>query len=236
MKNTRNWVANHVTGVVTPLNEKIDKLSARIEELLLARQYNNNGEGTSRFSRMSKLEFPKFYGDDVQGWMFKVKQFFSRDNIPEGDRVRMVSIHMHDTTLTWHLQFIESHGETGMEEEELLEEDESDMIEYELSETPHISLNTLSGVKGHVIKQILHILMDSGMFKMEWTKGGLKVSLLCCVRSSLLLYTLMHLHEGQDSNLNEELNQLLEESANVFTMPKELPSCRSFDHKIPLKT
>ncbi|GKC86895.1 hypothetical protein Tco_1147544 [Tanacetum coccineum] len=57
----------------------------------------------------------------------------------------------------------------GIEGEECLEEDESDMIEYELSETPYISLNALSGVsthntirvKGHVIKQILHILMDS---------------------------------------------------------------------------
>ncbi|GKE84714.1 hypothetical protein Tco_1558456 [Tanacetum coccineum] len=79
---------------VTALNEKIDNLSARIEELLLARQYNNNGEGTSRFSRMSKLEFPKFYRDDVQGWMFRVKQFFSIDNVPKGDKIRMVSIHI----------------------------------------------------------------------------------------------------------------------------------------------
>ncbi|GJT05969.1 gypsy/ty3 retroelement polyprotein [Tanacetum coccineum] len=107
-KSTRNYV----TSIVTPLNDKIESMSARIEELLLARQYNNNGEGTSRVSRISKLEFLKFYGDDVQGWMFQVKQFFSIDNVSEGDKVRMVSIHMYDTTLTWHLQFIKSHGET----------------------------------------------------------------------------------------------------------------------------
>ncbi|GKC59522.1 putative mitochondrial protein, partial [Tanacetum coccineum] len=38
-----------------------------------------NGEGSSRFSRLSKLEFPKFYGEDVKGWMYKVEQFFTVD-------------------------------------------------------------------------------------------------------------------------------------------------------------
>ncbi|GJV81613.1 putative mitochondrial protein [Tanacetum coccineum] len=37
------------------------------------------------------------------------------------------------------------------------------------------------------------------------------------------------------NNLNEELNQLLEEYADIFTIPTELPPYRSFDHKIPLK-
>nr|GFA68520.1 retrovirus-related Pol polyprotein from transposon 297 family [Tanacetum cinerariifolium] len=41
---------------------------------------------------------------------------------------------------------------------------------------------------------------------------------------------------GYDNNLNEELNQLLEEYAGVFTMPTELSQYRSFDHKIPFKT
>ncbi|GJX40716.1 putative mitochondrial protein [Tanacetum coccineum] len=499
-------------------------MSARIEELLLARQYNHNGEGTSRLSRMSKLEFPKFYRDDVQGWMFRVKQFFSIDNVPEGDKIRTVSIDMYDTTLTWHLQFIKSHGETinwgvyeeavlkrfgsvnedpmaelknlrygssmkdyqsnferllnlvditksqslsmfivglpaaielnvrmfrprtlsdafslaslqeatlavinkkntpllatprpasnwnanrntsyppksttttmvvpvpntqtvnkysssettgqkkllsqkefaekraknlcfycdkkyvpghkcegqmfaleikRMDGEECLEEDDSDMIEYELSETPHISLNALSGVpthntmrvKGYVMRQLLNILMDSGIImgdgnklisqhmvkdfqwkiqgvmfttdvmllplggcelvlgvqwlstlgtiqwnfkdlvmqfhyegqkvilrgthqaELVWITGkkmsklvsqieNVQVSSLFCVEQSATLH-LMQCSEGQDINLTKELNQLLEEYADVFTMPKELPPYRSFDHKIPLKT
>ncbi|GKC21779.1 retrovirus-related pol polyprotein from transposon 17.6 [Tanacetum coccineum] len=62
--------------------------------------------------------------------------------------------------------------EECLEEEE---EEESDMISYELIDptpqtSPHISLNALSGIptyntmrlKGHVLKKILHILMDSG--------------------------------------------------------------------------
>ena len=64
---------------------------------------------------------------------------------------------------------------SGMEEEEghecLEEENSPDENEYLLpEEVPHISLNALSGipthntmrVKGHILRQLLHILMDSG--------------------------------------------------------------------------
>nr|GEX28714.1 putative reverse transcriptase domain-containing protein [Tanacetum cinerariifolium] len=52
------------------------------------------GEGTSRFSRLGKLEFPKFQRDDVKGWLFRVKQFFANDNVHEEDKIKMVSIHL----------------------------------------------------------------------------------------------------------------------------------------------
>nr|GEY27492.1 reverse transcriptase [Tanacetum cinerariifolium] len=104
---------------------------------------SRSGEGSSGFSRISKLEFHKFSGDDVKRWMFRIKQLFSLDGI-------------------------------GVEEYLEEEEEESDMIAYELSDQtpqslPYISLNALSRIpihntirlKGHVFKQILHILMDS---------------------------------------------------------------------------
>ncbi|GKB86719.1 putative mitochondrial protein [Tanacetum coccineum] len=65
--NTRNWVENHVTSLITPLQEQLQNMSAQINQILIGQQYNSRGEGTSRFSRMSKLEFPKFYGDDTHG-------------------------------------------------------------------------------------------------------------------------------------------------------------------------
>ncbi|GJT05970.1 retrovirus-related pol polyprotein from transposon 17.6 [Tanacetum coccineum] len=73
------------------------------------------------------------------------------------------------------------------------------------------------------------------MSKLVSQTENVQVSSLCCVEQSATLH-LMQCSEGQDINLTEELNQLLEEYADVFTMPKELPSYISFDHKIPLKT
>ncbi|GJQ93386.1 putative polyprotein [Tanacetum coccineum] len=63
------------------------------------------------FSRMSKLEFCKFYGDDVKGWMLRIKQFFTLDGVHDEDRIKMVFIHLFDQALTWHLQFIKTHGQ-----------------------------------------------------------------------------------------------------------------------------
>jgi hypothetical protein len=82
----------------------------------------NNGEGTSQnggqrhgnqqlFHRVTKVEFPKFGGDDVRGWLFKCEQFFKIDNIPEQGKVNLVSIHLFDLALMWHRQFVKFMGE-----------------------------------------------------------------------------------------------------------------------------
>ncbi|GJY03062.1 hypothetical protein Tco_0361214 [Tanacetum coccineum] len=44
--------------------------------------------------------------------MFRVSQFFSLDGVHEDDKVKMVFIHLHDKALTWHLQFVKTHGGT----------------------------------------------------------------------------------------------------------------------------
>ncbi|GJT56777.1 reverse transcriptase [Tanacetum coccineum] len=58
---TRNWVTNHVNSIVMPLNEKIDNLTNSVNQLLLQQQYVNRGEGSNKFSRLGKMEFPKFH-------------------------------------------------------------------------------------------------------------------------------------------------------------------------------
>ncbi|GKB19996.1 hypothetical protein Tco_0853919 [Tanacetum coccineum] len=112
-------VTGHVTQVTSEFNQKLETVNTILDGILsqmhflvndLARL--NGGEGTSRFSRLGKLEFPKFHGDDVQGWMFRVKQFFAIDNVDEEDKVKIVSIHFYDRALAWHLQFIKAHDET----------------------------------------------------------------------------------------------------------------------------
>ncbi|GJS31027.1 transposon ty3-I gag-pol polyprotein [Tanacetum coccineum] len=66
----QNWVT-------TQFSDKFDTLTNMINEMMLTQQFLvndvnrlKNGEGSSRFCRMSKLEFPKFYGKYVKGWMY----------------------------------------------------------------------------------------------------------------------------------------------------------------------
>ncbi|GJV41659.1 kinase-like domain, phloem protein 2-like protein [Tanacetum coccineum] len=66
---------------ISQLNQSIQDLAPAQEGFLVQQNYHTtdinslkNGEGTSRpmhYTRMTKLEFPKFSGDDVKGWIFR---------------------------------------------------------------------------------------------------------------------------------------------------------------------
>nr|GEV09195.1 reverse transcriptase [Tanacetum cinerariifolium] len=75
----------------------------------------NGGEGTSNkgggYGRLTRLDFLKFNRDDVNGWLFRVQQFFLIDNVQEDQKIGLVSMHLYDKALEWHKQFIKNHGE-----------------------------------------------------------------------------------------------------------------------------
>ncbi|GKC89986.1 hypothetical protein Tco_1150635 [Tanacetum coccineum] len=52
-----------------------------------------------------------FLGDDAKGWIFKCEQFFSIDEILENQKVKLIFVHLSDTALLWHRQFIRLNGE-----------------------------------------------------------------------------------------------------------------------------
>ncbi|GJV37157.1 putative mitochondrial protein [Tanacetum coccineum] len=74
---------------ISQLNQSIQNLATAQEGFLVQQNYHTadinslkNGEGTSRpmhYTRMTKLEFPKFSGDGVKGWIFRCQQFFKVD-------------------------------------------------------------------------------------------------------------------------------------------------------------
>ncbi|GJX34501.1 gypsy/ty3 retroelement polyprotein [Tanacetum coccineum] len=77
-----------------------------------------NGEGTSQrgqstYDRLTKLEFPKFSGEDVQGWLYRVNQFFLLDSIQEdAQKIMLVSMHLFGNALNWHKQFMKRNNGT----------------------------------------------------------------------------------------------------------------------------
>ena len=72
-----------------------------------------SGEGSSGnsnhpLSRLSQVEFSMFWGEDVQGWIYKCEQFFEVDSIGEDVKVRVASIYLSDEALQWHQSFMKS--------------------------------------------------------------------------------------------------------------------------------
>nr|GEU98930.1 hypothetical protein [Tanacetum cinerariifolium] len=104
------------------------QMNESIRGLLLFQQFATteinaikNGEGTShkgtsnkgnQYGRLIKLEFLKFSGEDVQGWLYMIHQFFTIDHIEDdAHKIRLESMHMFDKALNWHKQFVRRFGE-----------------------------------------------------------------------------------------------------------------------------
>jgi len=54
------------------------------------------------------VNFPKFEGYDVQGWVYKCESFFEIDGIADCAKVRIASIHLEGKALLWYQSFIKT--------------------------------------------------------------------------------------------------------------------------------
>lgn len=59
-------------------------------------------EGKTGFqysTRLTKVEIPKFNGEGIKSWLYRVEQFFLVDRIEEHNKVRLASIHLEGNAL-----------------------------------------------------------------------------------------------------------------------------------------
>lgn len=59
----------------------------------------------------TKLEFPKFGGEGLEGWLLRCEYFFEVGKINKENRVKVAAIHLENITSQWHQEFIETHGD-----------------------------------------------------------------------------------------------------------------------------
>ncbi|GJT89635.1 reverse transcriptase [Tanacetum coccineum] len=72
---------------------------------------NNGGNNGGAYGRLTKIEFPKFEGDDVLSWLYRVNKFFEMDHLDDdAQKIRLVSMHMFGKALNWHKHFMAKHG------------------------------------------------------------------------------------------------------------------------------
>ena len=65
--------------------------------------------GSRLQTKLSKLECPRFYGENFRGWLLKMEQFFEADQTKEQDRVRTVMMHLEGRALQWHQRFMRNY-------------------------------------------------------------------------------------------------------------------------------
>ena len=115
---TRRYIDESMAASMAAFRQSMEQMMSQFLQSqsqpntgMVERTQHQGQNGQVSVSRMTKVEFPKFSGDDVRGWMFRCEQFFAIDNIPDDQKVRLISVHLFDKALLWHRQFIRLHGE-----------------------------------------------------------------------------------------------------------------------------
>ena len=85
----------------TQLKELITGLSMQVKQLS-NRAPDVGPSGGNSLTRLSRVDFPKFEGDDVQGWIYRSEQFFELDAIAENKKITIAAIHLTGRALVWH--------------------------------------------------------------------------------------------------------------------------------------
>ncbi|XP_071704102.1 uncharacterized protein [Rutidosis leptorrhynchoides] len=85
-------IVNSVASVVGPIGHKVDGIILQQQYLTTEVNKIKNGEGThqrgacQQLTHLTKLDFPKFEGDDVKGWLYRCNQYFTVDHIEDVDK------------------------------------------------------------------------------------------------------------------------------------------------------
>ncbi|GJV67266.1 reverse transcriptase [Tanacetum coccineum] len=112
-ENVRKAIHDVVDARFTRMQESIEALTRLMAERGLmdrpTKRNASNGQ-QSPYTRLAKLEFSKFLGDDVKGLVFRCEQFFILDQVIQAEKLHLISIHLYDKALLWHTQFLKSQG------------------------------------------------------------------------------------------------------------------------------
>ncbi|GKG43452.1 hypothetical protein Tco_0480136, partial [Tanacetum coccineum] len=88
MASATRTIASTSTTDESVTRQYVEDTLAQIRQMItgLGAQNNLGARQASQFNRLVKVEFPKFYGEDVLGWIFKCDQFFLIDSNPKEEK------------------------------------------------------------------------------------------------------------------------------------------------------
>jgi len=71
-------------------------------------RHDGNGASGDRFThyagytRLSRIEFPRFNGDNVKEWLYQCETYFLMDETPPEVKTKLAIVHFEGKALKWH--------------------------------------------------------------------------------------------------------------------------------------
>ncbi|KAG8373941.1 hypothetical protein BUALT_Bualt11G0077500 [Buddleja alternifolia] len=157
-------------------SERTEKTLEELRTMIinLTANVQNNSPDIHIPTKCSRVEFPRFHGEDLRGWVYCCEQFFEVDEMPSDAKVKLAAVHLEGKDLQWHQIFMKGRltrvlpnwedkrrqlyiMEVAEEESEELEqvtvENELDESSEELSKEGdnlpnyHVSMNAMTGLQ-----------------------------------------------------------------------------------------
>ncbi|XP_022030328.1 uncharacterized protein LOC110931233 [Helianthus annuus] len=96
-----------IQSTLTTLTEKLLNKDGGDDDMVITNAKSNRPHMNTRFCN---LEFPKFDGSDVDGWIYRAEHFFMVDETPEDAKMRIAVIHLEGKALQWHQGHLKARG------------------------------------------------------------------------------------------------------------------------------
>ncbi|KAD4585752.1 hypothetical protein E3N88_23353 [Mikania micrantha] len=206
-------------------------------------------------NQFAKVEFPKFDGTDVEGWLYRCEHFFTIDETPERLKLRYAAVHLEGRALQWHQSYIKTREDAMGALKALTQTDALETYCYSFDlllnkvvifEEYVVSL-FIEGLKPEIRCYVKIITIADGsklpcmklckdfqwVMQGSWFKADMLISPLSNYDIVLGIHCIK-LKWVKMAN-NEQLESLLQDFSDVFEIPTGLPPVRSCDHKNLLK-
>ncbi|KAA8550859.1 hypothetical protein F0562_002543 [Nyssa sinensis] len=87
--------------------KKVSSFSSSVSPIIPTREPTNNQNQWQ--TRFAKLDFSKFFGEDLEDWVYKCEKFFEFSTIDETQKVRLALMRMEDRAIYWFRWYEKTH-------------------------------------------------------------------------------------------------------------------------------
>ncbi|CAL5378579.1 unnamed protein product [Camellia sinensis] len=96
------------------MNVKYDQMANGVfgnhPETMEAQVRSDSPQSSSFFNtRYARIDFPRFFGEDATGWLYKCERFFDYNSVESANKVKLATLHLEDKALQWYQWFEKCH-------------------------------------------------------------------------------------------------------------------------------
>ena len=92
---------NEMTQQLAILVQRSDSDQGGVSRSPTHGEPRNANSSTMAMARMMRLEFPRFFGEDLASWVYKANQYFKYYSTPVTEKLMLASFHMDGEALIW---------------------------------------------------------------------------------------------------------------------------------------